>query len=360
MKKSFQLIATLLFGTALVACSSDESLPTPQPAEGSETAYLSVNIASPADAITRADGSNFIYGTSTEQAVSDARFFFYDAAGNYVCEATVWNGGSANTATPAENIEYWGQSVLVLTGVTATNYPTDMVTVLNAPAGFTAPRTLTALEKTLAGGWQNTSNNNFIITTSSYDQGAGASYFTTKLASTDFQTTASAAVNDQNAVNVYVERLATKVVVNVDESGLSPVSGKTNLYKFTPTDFTIAGQDTPQTVYVQFLGWGLNATTTDSYLMKNIDRTQTIAGFSWMDANNYRSYWGQSFNYGDNNVYYPASYVPDDKSYGLTYKTPVQLQAQDFATNNYAYATKTPTPRPSFSRTSRQLSQASW
>lgn len=54
-------------------------------------------------------------------------------------------------------------------------------------------------------------------------------------------------------------------------------------------------------IYVEFVGWGLNATAKDSYLLKGIntawqstnsgDKT-TFVGFDWDASKYFRSYWG--------------------------------------------------------------------
>ena len=56
-------------------------------------------------------------------------------------------------------------------------------------------------------------------------------------------------------------------------------------------------------MYVHILGWGLTATTQDSYMMKNIDTKwnfdmSTWDIEKWTDPDYFRSYWGKSYNYG--------------------------------------------------------------
>jgi hypothetical protein len=334
-----------MLGLGLGACSNDDDITTPATtAEEGETAYLNVQIASAEDGTTRADASEFTYGTAAEQNVANARFLFYDANGNYVCEANVWKGGEA---VKQDNIEYWGKSVLVLTGVTQTNYPTSMVTILNAPSSttFPAPKTLTAMQAALAGGFMN--GDNFLITSSSYDQGEGVTPFVTKLQSSDFKTNADSAVATNNAVEVYVERLAAKVVVGIDESdtglGNVKVANQTNLYKLA--NFTVAGQDTARAIYVKLIGWGLNCTTKDSYYMKKIDRTQTITNFTWKPDGLFRTYWGHSYNYDSNAFNYPSAYAKDMVA-DLNYISATDIEKGFTTTNNYDYCnenTNTPT-----------------
>jgi hypothetical protein len=343
MKKLFKTTALLMLGMGLGACSNEDDIVAPTTtAEEGETAYINVQIASADDATTRAEAGEFIYGTLAEQKVANARFLFYDASGNYVCEAHVWQDGGKNEETPDENVEYWGSSVLVLTGVTQTNYPTSMVTILNAPSSFSAPKTLDAMQVALAGNCKNSDNDNFIITTSSYDQG-DTKYFVTPLTSANFKTSADDAKAEANRVEVYVERLAAKVVVTVDESKLTKVENQTNLYKLA--NFTVAGQDTARAIYVKLLGWDLNCTTKDSYYMKNIKCDQTITNFEWKPAGLFRTYWGHSYNYDNNSFSYPSAYAKNMAA-GLNYISANEIQNGFTTTDNYDYCnenTNTPT-----------------
>ena len=319
MKKIFLwgVMATLALGS----CSEDNGVVSGNgETDGTESnAYLTVRITN-ADAGTRAAGDEdnpFENGTAAEHTVSDARFFFYDADGNYVTEATVWNGG-----TPEEengNVEFNGNTVIVLKDVTGTNYPKNLVTVLNAPTGFTPGETLTKMEEKMAGGvegiYKSSSAKNFIMSTTSYVRTTGndTPYCVTELRSGDFSLEPIS--NNPNAVKVYVERLAAKVMLTLsDELKEKEDNG------FYHLKVTVVGGDneadngnagTPpvaaEDIYVKLGGWALNATAKDSYLLKKIDPSwteeSTSLGFTWNDAAHYRSYWGMSYNYGKNGNY---------------------------------------------------------
>ena len=105
-----------------------------------------------------------------------------------------------------------------------------------------------------------------------------------------------------NAVTVYVERLAAKVTLNVSDELPKDVNGR------YPIKVTVAGEDNPagsgniasEELYVELLGWKLNATAKKSYMIKNIDATWTDndLGFTWNRWTDHRSHWGKSFNYG--------------------------------------------------------------
>jgi hypothetical protein len=348
MKKLFRIATMLLIGAGLAACSdSDNSVEDPTTTFANGTAYLNIKIASTDDAGTRADGGGFVYGTEDEQAVSNARFLFYDDNGHFITEAQLWNGGQTNGGS-GQNIEYYGNSTLMLTGLTQTNFPTNLVTILNAPTTFAAPSTLDALLAMLAGGYTTKLGDatRFILTTSSYNQGASTRYYVTKLKDTDFKSTQAEATSDTDAVQIYVERLASKVAVGIDTK-LAAETGDgvaSNVYKLS--DFTIVGMEdltsstAGTTVYVHFLGWGLEGTAKDSYYLKHLDTGFTTQNFSWDFPNYFRSYWGQAYNYGitdASKVYYPTIYKKGEEAkHTLTYKKASEL-TKNFTDNNTDY-----------------------
>ena len=314
MKKIFLwgLMATLALGS----CTEDSGVASGNgETDGTEgTAYLTVRITN-AGAGTKAAGNEdnpFENGSEAEHTVSDARFFFYDTAGDFVTEATVWNGGTA--AADDGNIEFDGNSVIVLRGLTSNNYPNYLVTALNVPAGFTPANTLTEMEKTLSGGeagiYKSTSAKNFIMSTTSYARATGSTtpYYVTELQPSNFSLEPVVA-NPANVVNIYVERLAAKVTLGISDA-LKAKADANGRYKLSVTvaggdnDAESGNTETPavaaEDIYVELLGWALNATAKSSYLVKNIDPawTEQGLGFAWNDAANYRSYWGKAYNYG--------------------------------------------------------------
>ena len=314
MKKIFLwgLMATLALGS----CTEDSGVASGNgETDGTEgTAYLTVRITN-AGAGTKAagnEGKPFENGSETEHKVSDARFFFYDTAGDFVTEATVWDGGTAVEGNG--NIEFDGNSVIVLRGLTSNNYPNYLVTALNVPAGFTPANTLTEMEKALSGGeagiYKSTSPKNFIMSTTSYARATDSTkpYYVTELQPNNFSLEPVVA-NPAKVVDIYVERLAAKVTLGISEA-LKKKAEDNGRYKLSVTvaggdnDAESGNTETPavaaEDIYVELLDWALNATAKSSYLVKNIDPAWTDQGlgFAWNDATNYRSYWGKSCNYG--------------------------------------------------------------
>lgn len=315
---------------ALCACSNDElgnMADEPQKFTGDE-AYISVRL-SDAGSLTRATGGDYEYGTTDEQAVQNAYFYFYDANEVFVAEGSAWNDGTASTGETAGNIEFTSNTVVVLKGLTEKNLPKYMVTVLNRPSNFAAPSTLDAMEEVLSGGIQTTSGNKnyFVMSTTSFAGQQLAKYFVTEVQESNFSLEPiNDTDNNENYVTVYVERLAAKVTLDVGSS-LQPatIEGKTGKYYVVKA--TVAGEDNDDDVnesgnqnqiaaedlYVELLGWKLNATAKDSRMVKNINENwnntaEGSLGFVWNNSTDHRSFWGMSYNYGKTDGNYPTSY----------------------------------------------------
>lgn len=313
MNKYFKFMSVAAVALLAAACSSDEPNGGPDTTGKDGQAFMKVRI-NYADG-GRATAGDFEYGKDFEHTVSTARFFFYDDQQNYVTEASVWNGGNPNTGTPDQNIEYFGNNVLVLSGLDNNNFPKYMLTVLNAPAGFTSKMTLQetaddifaqAADKTDGGIY---SGSNFIMSTSSYGRtDADEPAFVNVLTTNNFKNSAADATANEAVVDVYVERLAAKVSVGVDNEaeGLVYDEGK-GMYKLR---ITVSGDPNDQDqvddnigaadVYIKFNGWALSNTRKSTHLCKDIASVTAGLTFNWDNAARgfYRSWWGASVGYG--------------------------------------------------------------
>lgn len=342
-----RLFLGLFVCVSMCACSDNDSEPMsgdgPKVFDGDE-AYISVRL-SDAGSMTRAAAGNpeYEYGTAEEHAVKDAYFYFYDENGVYVSQGSAWNGGSDGTDA---NVEFNGNNVVVLKGLTKKNYPMYMVTVLNRPASFTPGETLDEMEKTLANqsatGIKD-EEGNFVMSTTSWAgqknaQGADMKYFVTEVKESNFFVSSSdIAENPDNYVKVYVERLAAKVTLRMSSTLPTKVINGEDYYEITST---VAGEGNDnntnvptgshtatEKLYVKVLGWKLNATAKHSNIVKNIDEnwdnTETGSlGFKWNVGDLYRSFWGKSFNYGLSKYTYPTTalgYDEDDEDCPLNY-----------------------------------------
>ena len=339
----------LLVCTALCACSNDESgiIPndTPNVFTG-DKAYIKVRLAD-AGTLTRAQEGDFKYGTN-EQSIKNASFYFYDADGVFVTQGDVWTDGSASTTTPAGNIEFASNNIVVLKGLDKKSYPRYMVTVLNKPTGFVHGKTLDEMQTVLADNnaegiyypatTDNVTTNYFTMSTTSYTETNREKHFVTEVnegnISLEPMTDASAIAN---TVTVYVERLAAKVTLKVSDNLPKDANGR------YPIKVTVAGENNSagsgdiasEDLYVELLGWKLNATAKKSFMVKNIDAAwmDNDLGFTWNRPTDRRSHWGKSFNYGFSGYPENAAGVPANSEY-LNY---VDLENGLTALENPAY-----------------------
>lgn len=312
---------------ALVACDKEnESGNTLKDGD----AYINVKIAY-SDPVTKGQAAEppFYYGTAAEQKINNAYFIFYYADGSfcqYVKKTDLKMNSQGAGASTDKNIEELSEGVVLLRGLKSKQYPVYMSVILNSEDEWiganienkSIEEASKAVQSAIATADKNDQVNwtNFMMSSSSFDNSDAVSgYYCTKLKASNFQESEALAIAEGNPVEAYVERLAAKVKVEFAES--LGTSGKIG-------SFTVNG--TSKDLYFNVTGWGLNATTKDSYCFKNINTgwTEETLGFKWNDAANFRSYWGKSTNYGTG--IYPGTYGSsvdkyDEKTATLNYIT---------------------------------------
>lgn len=322
MKKLFKPFSVLFAAAALMtACSNDE----PVPGTGAEdngdgvTAYLQVNIQAAGDIMSKAghEDGDLVNGDEKEHLINNAKFYFFDANGLFVQEASVWNGGNDNGdhGSVGNKIEYIGKNVLVLKGLKSNEYPNYMLTVLNVPAYFapTHGMTLDQVRDALVDIYDPESR--FVMSTSSYiDDSVTDKYGTNKLQTTNFKVQPAGTSTPDNVfdgadpkdvVQVYVERLAAKIDVTFASAA--------NADGYYPIKVSVAGNPNDEgnddegltQLYIKFSKWGINATAENSHMTKDIkDFAETGTGAPYANWNVpalYRSYWGKSVVYDQKN-----------------------------------------------------------
>ncbi len=339
--KTKTLILAALALSAAVACNKENK---ENPVFEGDSAYISVNIAY-SDASTKGESVTppFYSGIVNENAVSEAHFFFYNADGSFATYAsktiTMAEVVTPDTSTD-KNVEEVGEAVVVLSGLKSTNYPAYMAVVLN-PNGTMINDlkgqsiseaqayviSAIATEGTSTTTGPSTDWTNFVMTSSTFDNSdARTGYFCEKLVAENFQedeTTAKA-----HPVTAYVERLASKVQLTLSGGATAKIGS-----------FDVDGTATD--LYFNVLGWGLNATTKQSFTYKNINPSWAITGFDaskWNDATNHRSYWAKTPVYG----------VADHGSVTINYSTPSTETLFYPANYNDVQANPTLTPTLNF------------
>lgn len=298
MKKS--LFAMFMAGCLLASCNNDE--PNPNAGTGElETSYIAVSVNS-ANASTRAEDGGYAEGNDSEQKVTTAHFFFFDASGNpFTLNQESLVGGSDKANYVIKTIEDAGNkepNVETITNVVLTiqnlqgEYPAQMLVVLNWDYAGEAI-SLTNLRNTLAdyaAAVENTKG--FLMSNSAYVKGTNTVITATPITIENIASSESAAM--AAPVQVFVERVAAKVTLKENETnfntGITDPDGKK--------------------IYAHIVGWDVNTTLDRSYLVKEIDATwqDAILGFTWNDEPYYRSYWAKSVAANGENVKYDTDF----------------------------------------------------
>ena len=347
----------------LSACSNDDPVAGNGGGTGvstSDRVYLAIKISSPGEQNSRAAGDSFgyDYGSTEESKVSTANFYFYDEQGKYTgIRSQNWVDGNGQEDP---NVEKKSSGTIVLEGLKDKKYPKYVVTVLNQAdaATFTAPSTLTGWADIT--NWQSKNGSEYVMTTSSYldvaskrvadavDGAVAGSCYATELQESNFlqETPEKTDFSESQRVQIYVERLAARVKVNI---GMTPTEN--GLYK---TAMTVGGETNPEAqtaLYVKFDGWGLFATAETSRASKSLKgytETTTFGdkNWKWNDVEYRRSYWGKSIIWGTDGrmLETDETYYPDLKtpfSTGMYCNECTNEYGNVVGTGNYADPNKT-------------------
>jgi hypothetical protein len=319
-------IASLFFAASSCSDDLDEEANQTQP---TEKAYISVTISSPTDG-TRAVGDSenpFVVGSVAEHEVKRADFYFFNKNGGFISHtnlgAITGDDGTAGAST--ENIEFKGQTAVLVNEFNKMNPPAFVMTILNLPKSIEDPEDYDDLHEYLTYAVEDASSTNielqaskvpdvyksshgFIMSTSSYTASDRAHYDVTYLTEGDFKNSKEEAEKTETPVKIYVERLAAKVALDFTsltaadldngEKGYQIGTGNMTINTLADDGTTITAVEQP--LYAQILGWGINGQPARSNIFKhlNTSKTNTDLNFVWNDATNFRSYWGESFNYG--------------------------------------------------------------
>lgn len=340
MKLSNFLMGTLVCAMA-AACTNDtyEGGNENNQTGNGEQAFIAVRLTAP-NAMTRA----FEDGSADENAVTTARFYFFDDSDNAVNVSTYnyidESSPSFTTPTNDENgniEETTSATILVLEN--EAEWPTQMVVVLNPPSSLNnASKSLSGLKAAMDCSGE--SNGSFIMSNSVYADTNGA--VDAVNISNHIATTSEAAQG--NPVTVYVERVLARVDVactNDLETDKKDGTGQSTS--------TINGLSSPTTdteVKATILNWTIANRNSQSHLLKSLNNwttsstINTWAATNWNDANSHRSYWAytgditaQSENDSYNDIYPNAETAFATKKYcqentGTTSPTEIVVVAQ--------------------------------
>ena len=381
MKKQKFLLGTAgLFALGLTACSNEMPVQEPQKVAEDESRFIAVTLSAPNAAATRAFENGSLTtgtdGTATagESYVYCLDFLFYDTNGNptgtvsHLNEAQVKGLEFTNNATGA-NVERFCTSVVPVQLTQGDNLPAQVICIVNGNPDVVneiakkslsgdddAFRDITQAEFSRGG--------NFLMTNSVYygqDELTGQANqrlcATPINANTQLFATSDAAKNAVTAANgadataaqkaalvdIYVERVAAKVSLTLDNANIS--------------NYTLANADADGAdISIKFVPeyWLMNAVDNKTYLTKRygvevdgeidmhpdyaqINGALTGAGFSnWNSVANHRSYWGTSPSYFKNNFPLVSDQVFDPEANpGVEYDPYAAGYAYDV--NYYSY-----------------------
>ena len=344
----------MLACTALVGCTNEDVIDNPNenPVLNGDKAYMAINIVSANGTASRGEGDNgnpFAEGDATEHAVNNVHFYFYDNSGNYwgySPETTTW---SDDDNTTNDNDELLGQHVAVLEGLAGKSLPNYVVAVLNVQESVATSlkgKTLTQMQKELINGY---ADNGFTMTNSTHNctNVGGTGSFATKVTENHFltETPSKTELTADNAVTIYVERLAAKAKLTIATTTENEISVNNGVYSITLGKYSVDGEQKDLTINIS--RWGINGTNKKSHLMKNVPTSWTdmpaatdyskttnnsLPAWKWDDGStNHRSYWAYSWNYNNNEATYP------DDATDFTKDENDEYVADNFALNYYSW-----------------------
>lgn len=303
-----KLLLGLFASFLMVGCSQNDDSPNSGEQED-KNSYLAINIKSTYDMSSRTTDNDFVDGTPNENAVNKVHFFFFDGHGaafdvsgdtpeavkgfgNYV----IVDNPTLTDDTQNAHIEKLINAIVVI-HTKDHKYPASVVAVLNwdyaAQESLSLAQLKSHLTQQIYQDNQGTKTN-FLMSNSVYVNSG--------LKEATPLNTAHFAASDQMAldhpVDIYVERLAVKVHVDVEKENnadYKEIGGKPAL-KANGVSLT-TDHEADNAVYAQILAWDLNTTISQSYLVKHVDAAwETTPPFAnwtdWNEAAKHRSYWG--------------------------------------------------------------------
>ena len=305
--------------TAFAACSSDENVTEGALDANTDQAYVAISLNNATGMANRGTEGKLEYGEDNENEVKTAEFYFYNEDGDfnqYVSKPLTW---TANTADPVGNVEKFSNATIVLQNLTKVGKPKYVVCVLNGTEGKYQGKTLAELKAELSENYL--TGDKFIMTNSTYNNGdATSQYFATVMKDNNFlkEKPTKVELTNDNAVQIYVERLASKVTVNTNLT----LSGTDN-NELTVGKYDVDGVE--QDLKIKVLGWGLNALNKNEYVEKQVPAWGTDLGFIWDAEDLFRSYWACSPNYRGGS--YPTSFANVVETSNTTDKVTVSSTA---------------------------------
>lgn len=301
MKKSYYYGAMSL-GLLLTACSSDEMN---QPAgslisDVDQTFYVNLSIHGDSPSSRAADetggtptqDADFDAGLDQENKVNNAYFVFYDAYGQVVGDIVpVTLSNPQTAAAPDGTVNQYYQSVVPVSVRKGEKTPTGVICYINPVSPSSLQNPLSVIQtvnrqrvSTPINGAEYFAMSNSVYypsTTSTAPQIAVPINPETQLFKTEAE--AKDAMGTAFAVDVYVERYATKLTFKAEEEGKNvPYVTKTRVYTDMNDETKVSENDVVLTFTPQY--WALNAASNSTYVVKSF---RQVASGGEILSNNY-------------------------------------------------------------------------
>lgn len=298
MRTNKFLLGILTAGAMFASCSNE--LPgneQPENGEKGEKSFMTVSIK-PTSITRTASSDGYVDGEGDENTVNSVDFYFFKKDGDafILGNGTVEEGDQVPEGKIRKNlytlkkeaidddsedyIDEIVQATLVIEHHTG-DVPASIVAVLNTNGEY-AGMTLEDLQKEILDSH---TLNGFVMSNSAYVGADGETAIAQPITAANLAS--SADVAEKNPVSIYVERLAARVnVINK----MTPETNGGHLAK----RITISGEGEVD-VYAKIIGWDLNTTADDTYVIKKIDKTWDFSPtWTWNNPAHFRSYWAKN------------------------------------------------------------------
>jgi len=302
MNKKLAFLSVLL-ASVFAGCSSDEPVAPDNSFDDTYDgqAYMRVRIAMPDEASSRADGDPaFVNGTAEEQAIKEIGLKFYNADGSFYGYGLPVQDPTVNEQEPGGgNVEgKVATAVIVLQINSNAPKPTHVVAYVNCGETWKqegSEPNINDIDKTMPEVYTTYGDKKYYAMTSSNYRVSGtglASFiqgYQTSVPPTSFKSSEAEAMESGVPVDLYVERLATKVKV-----GTAKTEGGADM---TPDELTNGDYK------LKFVidGYSLGGVNHESYMVKHILQDWTVEWLwnGWNDQDKHRCYWAYDINYNN-------------------------------------------------------------
>lgn len=385
--KSNKLFFGALTLLAFTACSDDKNTNAPDQVlnDGTES-YITVRIFDAFSQTGSRDGetttpSDYANGGTVtngndiyeESEITSLTIAFYDANQKYI---TV--GENVNTLdikpnqTTGNNLETIAEVEVKLTLKPTDPTPAYAIAFANpvdaseatSLGNVTATQTVErkAWAKSIKPEGADKTTHYFAMNNSVYFDNSGVLQVAVPVSETNFYKSTTSADDKKAipAVNFYIERIASKVILSGPSSHSSTIDDVTS-------KATVNGTEEQSVVFVAEK-WGLNAIETSSNLMKHFTQNYSTlnsnltwdTGVIWNDFTNKRSYWTHSRNFTTDLTKFPD--VSDDV-HGSSSKYPLKYYSYKDLAGNYGtafgnclYTFENTKPRAAYAKNSALIS----